>query len=231
MKRKVLATLAMIMMAGSAHATVLHCGQAIVEPAEYDPNPVMGTDISFEPYTHVWTINHFRLDGSIVARQQQYGIVDWPFDAYTNDIRWTGDLLRDRQRNIHMIGTVKYTSQGIIYQEKIYNRSHGDKLETRVTARCQPVRLELPPQYPNGEPPYRGGPVSPDWDPPQTKAPAPVQQNAPVVVAPAPAAAPPVITVAPVIVIPGVTGAGQYPAPPAPTSVPAPKAEPKAEGS
>jgi uncharacterized protein YraI len=121
-------------------AEVFHCGQAQVQPPEYDPNPVMSTEITHNPNTHTWTIDHHMLNGQIASRQQQYALTDWPFGADLDDARWTGNLLRDQK--IHMVGWIRYTNQGLFYEEQIYNRAHGDRMETRIVSRCQIVRQQ-----------------------------------------------------------------------------------------
>jgi hypothetical protein len=201
----------------TADSETFHCGRAQVWPPENDPNPVISTDITHNPNTHVWTVNHYRLDGSIVARQQQYAITDWPFPGDVDDARWTGDLLRDPHRYIHMVGSIKWTNQGIFYEEQVYNRSQGDRMDTRIISQCEVVRPVAPAPV-AVVPVVPVAPVIPVV--PVAPPPAVVNNNNITV---APQAAPPVITVAPVIVIPGVTGAGQYPAPPA--ERPVPKAE------
>jgi hypothetical protein len=209
--RKILLMSTAVLMSTAAHADMLHCGQAQVFPAEYDPNPVVSTDVTFIPGTHVWNINHFRLDGSIVARQQQYGIVDWPYDAYTDDARWTGDLLRDKYRNIHMVGMIRYTNQGVFYEEQIYNRSHGNRMETRIVSRCEVIRAAAPPPMVHTVPVVPVVPV-----PVPVAPPAAVQQNGPVVVAP------PSSNNVTITIVPGTTWS--------PTPKPEVKVEPK-EGS
>jgi hypothetical protein len=211
-KKLLLASAVLVGLTGASNADVLRCGQARVWPAEIDNNPVVSTDVSRDPDTHSWIILHHMADGSIASRNQQYGIVDWPYGADLDDSRWTGNLLRDPRRNIHMVGMIKYTNQGVFYEEQVYNRAHGDRMETRILARCEivPARYEPPaPPIPQGTilrgyPPAQAAPQPAPTPPPQQ--PTIIYQQAP---APAP------VTVAPVIVIPGVTGAGVYPAPPA----------------
>jgi hypothetical protein len=184
----------------------------------YDPDPVTNVRVQYNPDFHTWNILMYSGGGRVVSRAQQYAITD-----YTNDFqaKWGGSL--NRNRNLYMVGELHDNG---VYEEWLYDRSHGNRLDMHWAVRCK-----VAVSYPNGEPPLRPGQqVSPDWEgtaaPPHVVhtvpvTPAPTVQQQ-VVVAPAPAAPAPVV-VAPVIVIPGVTGAGQYPAPPA--EKPAPKAD------
>jgi hypothetical protein len=188
-------------LGGGDAPELLHCGAAQVTPAEYDTNPVISTEIAYNPDTHVWTVDHHMRNGQIAARQQQYAMTDWPFDAYTNDVRWTGNLLRDPK--IHMVGWIRYTNQGIFYEEQVYNRSHGDRLETRIVARCQSVQAQKPSSLPVPQ-----GTVIERSPPPvvMQQQPAPAPQPAPAgpvtapVIVQAPAPQPPVV-----VVVPGTT--------------------------
>ena len=96
------------------------------------------------------------------------------------------------------------------YEERLYDRSRGNRLDVHLRAPCRLVVANPPPPVAGPAlPVVPVVPVAPVQPPPQST----IQQK--VTVAPA-QAAPPIVTVAPVIVIPGVTGAGQYPAPAAP---------------
>jgi hypothetical protein len=212
-KKMLLASAAVgVLLSSPAFADDAWCGRPTVFLGDtYDPDPVANVRVQYNPDYHTWNILMYSNGGRIVSRSQQYAITD-----YTNDfqMKWGGSL--NRNRNLYMVGELHENG---VYEEWLYDHSQGNRLDMHWAVQCKVTYA-----YPNGEPPRRPGQaVSPDWDPrpvhvvpvaPVAPAPAPapviVQQQA----APA-AAAPPVVTVAPVIVIPGVTGAGQYPAPPA----------------
>jgi hypothetical protein len=209
------AALAGVLLSSSAHADDAWCNRPTVFLGDtYDPDPVTNVRVQYNPDYHTWNILMYSGGGRVVSRAQQYAITD-----YTNDfqMKWGGSL--NRNRNLYMVGELRENG---VYEEWLYDRSHGNRLDMHWAVRC---KVDVP--YPNGEPPRRPGQqVSPDWDPratilvaPPAAVNAPRAAPAPVVVAPPAAqAAPPApapVVVAPVIVIPGVTGVGQYPAPPA----------------
>jgi hypothetical protein len=198
-----------ILLASAAAGVLLSVSPALADDAwcgrptvflgdTYDPDPVANVRVQYNPDYHTWNILMYSNGGRIVSRSQQYAITD-----YTNDfqMKWGGVL--NRNRNLYMVGELHENG---VYEEWLYDRSQGNRLDMHWSVRCQVTYAPPPPPVVEAAPPHvvHTVPVAP--------APPVVQQQ--VVVAPPPAA-PPVVTVAPVIVIPGVTGAGQYPAPPA----------------
>jgi hypothetical protein len=161
------------------------CGTPSASPADPDPNPVYKVEVSYNPDTRVWQIFHYRMDGSVVSRAQQYAIVD---NSSEGVARWEGDLLRNP--TLHMVGTVDPNGY---YEERIWNKTLG-RWVVHIGAQCalqkqiqaappaQPqVQLAVPPgtqiqQTPSYAPTYTTSYVQP--------APAP----APAPAAPAPAA-------------------------------------------
>jgi hypothetical protein len=173
----------------------------------YDSDPVVNVRVRYNPDFHTWNILMYSGGGRIVSRSQQYAVTD-----YTNDfqMKWGGSL--NRNRNLYMVGELHENG---VYEEWLYDRSQGNRLDMHWAVPCKVTFTPPPAQAVRTVPVVPVVPVAPVA--PAAPAPVIVQQQA------APAA-PPVITVAPVIVIPGVTGAGQYPAPPAERPVPKPEA-------
>jgi hypothetical protein len=121
------------------------CGQATVVPYEYDTNPVITTEVAYNPESHIWSILHHRQDGSVVARAQQYAIVD----SSTGDgvARWEGDLLRNP--TLHMVGTMDRNGH---YEERIWNKTLRQWV-TRIDSDCRlqrPVAASAPVSVPQG---------------------------------------------------------------------------------
>ncbi|HEX4715086.1 MAG TPA: hypothetical protein VH164_09190 [Ktedonobacteraceae bacterium] len=153
MRKLFLASVAVLALTSAAEARdypTAVCGQATVVPYEYDPNPVIMTEVSYNPETHVWGILHHRQDGSVVARAQQYAIVD----GSTGDgiARWEGDLLRNP--TLHMVGTMDKSGH---YEERIWNKT----LKQWVTQIDTSCRL----RYPQAQAPIPQGTVLQGYPP------------------------------------------------------------------
>jgi hypothetical protein len=179
------AAIAGVLISVSAKADDAWCGRPTVFLGDtYDPDPVTNVRVQYNPDYHTWNILLYSGGGRIVSRAQQYAITD-----HTNDfqMKWGGSL--NRNRSLYMVGELHEDG---VYEEWLYNRSQGNRLDMHWAVRCN-VGYAPPAPAVEAVPPH-------------------VVHTVPV--APAPAA-PPIITVAPVIVIPGVTGAGTIPAPPA----------------
>jgi hypothetical protein len=139
-----LASAALIGLIGAAHARdypTAICGPATVAPAEYDSNPVVQTEVAYNPETHVWSILHHLNDGSIVSRAQQYGIVD---SSNGNVARWEGDLIRNQ--TLHMVGTIDRNGH---YIERIYNKTLRQWV-TRIDSDCTMQRAAATAPIPQG---------------------------------------------------------------------------------
>jgi hypothetical protein len=197
-----------ILLASAAAGVLLSVSPALAEDAwcgrptvflgdTYDPDPVANVRVQYNPDYHTWNILMYSNGGRIVSRAQQYAITDYTSDEIRT---WGGSL--NRNHNLYMVGELHENG---VYEEWLYDRSQHNRLDMHWAVRCQITYAPSPPVV-EAAPPHvvHTVPVAP--------APPVVQQQ--VVVAPAPSA-PPVVTVAPVIVIPGVTGAGTIPAPPA----------------
>ena len=208
-KSMIVAGVITLSLARAATGTELACGapQVFIGDQPNDPNPVVSVDVSYQPSLHAWQVFHHHYNGMVAARAQQYAVEDWSDGVHT---RWAGAL--NRNRALYMIaeaGVDQRTGVGY-YEERLYDRSRGNRLDVHLRAPCRLVVANpASPVAGPALPVVPVVPVAPVQPPPQST----IQQK--VTVAPA-QAAPPIVTVAPVVVIPGVTGAGQYPAPPAP---------------
>lgn len=145
MKKLFMTSVAFLGLMGAAEARdypTAVCGPAMVSPPEYDPNPVTMTEVAYNPETHVWQILHHRQDGSIVARAQQYAIVD----SSTGDgvAKWEGDLLRNP--TLHMVGTVDRNGH---YEERIWNKTLRQWV-TRIDTDCTIQRPQAQAPVPQG---------------------------------------------------------------------------------
>jgi hypothetical protein len=179
-KKFLLAGVALALLSSAASADVFHCGVPQVWPYDNDPNPVLSVDVTYDPAAHSWLVLHNRANGEVISRGVQYRLRDWP----GNNNRWTGEL--NRNLSLTMVGTIGWDNQGPFYQERLYNRSQGDRLDMQMITRCERVRVAPPvvavpvpvPVAPVAVP----VPVAPAQAPAQANG--PVQQNGPVVVAP-----------------------------------------------
>lgn len=174
-----------------------------------DPNPVVSVEVNYDPSQHLWSVFHHHYNGLVAARMSQYAWEDW---SNPNQMRWAGSL--NRNRSLYMVGEVRLnaaTGEGY-YEEWLYNRSQGNRLELHLGTACRLNRPVAPP------PPVVVAPVPVPVVPvvpvpafvPVAPAPAPaptnntVQQNGPIVTPQSPNANNITITI-----VPG-TGAEQY---------------------
>jgi hypothetical protein len=172
MKKLLLTTVAVLALTSAAAAReypTAVCGQAVVTPYEYDSNPVVFTEVAYNPETHVWQILHHRQDGSIVSRAQQYAIVD---STQGSLAQWEGDLLRNP--TLHMVGTMDHEGH---YQERIWNKTLR-RWVTQIDTDCRMQQAQVPPPVPQGTV-LQGYPAAPPvqnyYQQGVPQAPAPVQ--------------------------------------------------------
>jgi len=144
MRKVLLATAAVLAFSAAAHAEEYMCGMPRVFVGETapDPNPIVNVKVTRDPNTRVWNILHFRQDGVVVSRAQQYSITDWSNDFQT---RWAGSLVQNRK--LYMVGEIHHDNNGRVgYEERLYDREKNMALNMRSGAECREVapRAEAP---------------------------------------------------------------------------------------
>jgi hypothetical protein len=140
----------------------------------------MNVRVQYNPDFHTWNILLYSGGGRIVSRAQQYAITDYSNDFHS---KWGGSL--NRNRNLYMVGELHENG---VYEEWLYDRSHGNRLDMHWAVQCrvsvpEPVRAPPVAVRPVPVPVPIPVPVAPAAPVQQT---APVQQNGPVVVTPTP---------------------------------------------
>jgi hypothetical protein len=129
-------------LAPAANAAELVCGapKVIFGDQRGDPNPVVSVEVNYNKDRHEWLVFHHLADGSVVARNQQYAMVDGTNASQT---RWAGSL--NRNPALYMIGAIQNEASGVFYVESLYNRSHGNRLDMQIAARCTPQVASVKP--------------------------------------------------------------------------------------
>ena len=74
-------------------------------------------------------------DSTVVARETQYSIAD--ASQGTGATKWVGNL--NRNHDLHMVGqlTIDKQSDGLVYEEFLYDRGHSDQLIRHSQANCK----------------------------------------------------------------------------------------------
>jgi hypothetical protein len=153
-----------------------------------DTDPVVGVEVSYDASVHGWQIFHHHASGLVASRSQQYAIEDF---SNGNETRWGGSL--NRNRSLYMIGkaAVNYSTGEGYYEEWLYNRSQGNRLDVHLRAICrlghpvqqaQPVWTRPQPQPEPTPAPPPPGPTGPNGGVVTQQG--PVQQNGPIVTPP-----------------------------------------------
>jgi hypothetical protein len=103
-----------------------------------DDNPVTSIEVIYNATDHAWRIFHYRRNGLVVARNEQYAIQDARNDRKA---QWQGSL--NRNRNLYMIGEARRDSHGVpIYMEWLYDRSKNNQLVMQMTTNCAPASAQ-----------------------------------------------------------------------------------------
>ncbi|MBT1509439.1 SH3 domain-containing protein [Bradyrhizobium sp. SRL28] len=128
-----------------------------------DNNPVVRVDVKFIPEEHSWRVFHYRQDGLVVSRSEQYAIQDASTD---NKAQWQGSL--NRARHLYMVGEVKRIDGAMVYLEWLYDRKKNNQLVMHAAARCankttqasveSTMWFQVPPYASNGILNVRRGP-------------------------------------------------------------------------
>jgi clan AA aspartic protease (TIGR02281 family) len=103
-----------------------------------DTDPVVSVEVSYNPKDHAWRVFHHLRSGGVVSRTDQYAAVDTSDGGRT---QWTGTL--NRNRSLYMVGEVKFDRQNHpLYNEWLYNRGQGNRLEMNLVAKCEWNRVQ-----------------------------------------------------------------------------------------
>jgi hypothetical protein len=214
---KFLLTAAVLLIGtAAANAATITCGQPTVAPYDYDRNPVVSIEVDYQPQFHAWQIFHHRASGDVISRNAQYVVAD---RSDSHVLRWGGELYRNR--SLYMVGKmwIDFGTGAARYEESLYDRSQGDRLDLHVIADCRLNGFAPPPV---AVVPVPVAPVVVPVAPVAVAPAAPVQQNnnAPnnVVVAP------PSSNNVTITIVPGTT---YSPQPKVEVEKTEPKAEPK----
>ena len=116
---------------------VLDCGASTVLVGETERNGVVATTVSHDPVRSSWSVIHHLADSTVVARETQYSMVDASQGVGAG--AWAGYL--NRNHNLQMIGrlTIDKQSDGLVYEEFLYDRGHGDRLIMHSQTNCAPT--------------------------------------------------------------------------------------------
>jgi uncharacterized protein YraI len=146
-----------------------------------DTDPVVGVEVNYDASTRNWQVFHHHSSGLVASRSQQYAIEDF---SDNNRTRWGGSLNRNRSLYMMAQAGANYTTGEGYYEEWLYNRSQGNRLDMHMRATCRveirsatagPVPMPAPVPVPAPVPAAPAAPVQ------QT---GPTQQNGPIVVPP-----------------------------------------------
>jgi clan AA aspartic protease (TIGR02281 family) len=116
---------------------VLDCGPSTVLVGETERNGVVATTVSHDPVRSSWSVIHHLADSTVVARETQYSMVDASQGVGAG--AWAGYL--NRNHNLQMIGrlTIDKQSDGLVYEEFLYDRGHSDQLIMHSQTNCAPT--------------------------------------------------------------------------------------------
>jgi predicted aspartyl protease len=131
MKTLLLSTVAMLALGGAAHATELVCSapQFLIGQQSKDPQDTVNrVEIRHASNSHEWQVSHRFLNGSMVAREEQYAMID---ASNPNVWAWRGRLKRNDA--ITMSGEVSRDYRGQI----TYTETQADR--GRVTMQTRSI--------------------------------------------------------------------------------------------
>jgi clan AA aspartic protease (TIGR02281 family) len=132
----------------AADALVLDCGASTVLVGEIGRNAVVATTVSRDPVRSSWSVIHHLADSTVVARETQYSMAD-----ASQGVGWAGHL--NRNHDLHMVGrlTTDEQSDGLVYEEFLYDRGHSDQLILHSRTNCKRattiVVQSAPPETPS----------------------------------------------------------------------------------
>ena len=121
MKTLLLSTVAVLALGGAAHATDLVCSapQFLIGQQSKDPQDTVNrTEIRHASNSHEWQVSHRFLNGSMVAREEQYAMID---ASNPNVWAWRGRLKRNGA--ITMSGEVSRDYRG----QLTYTETQADR--------------------------------------------------------------------------------------------------------
>jgi predicted aspartyl protease len=131
MKTFLLSTLAVLALGGAAHATDLVCSapQFLIGQQSKDPQDTVNRiEIRHASNSHEWQVSHRFLNGSMVAREEQYAMID---ASNPNVWAWRGRLKRNGA--ITMSGEVSRDYRG----QLTYTETQADR--GRVTMQTRSI--------------------------------------------------------------------------------------------
>src|SRR4029077_12830690 len=121
MKTLLLSTVAVLALGGAAHATDLVCSapQFLIGQQSKDPQDTVNRiEIRHASNSHEWQVSHRFLNGSMVAREEQYAMID---ASNPNVWAWRGRLKRNGA--ITMSGEVSRDYRG----QLTYTETQADR--------------------------------------------------------------------------------------------------------
>lgn len=120
----------------SADQGSLICGMPTVSIGdEPDDNPVTSVEVRYNATDHAWRIFHYRRNGLVVARNEQYAIQDASNDRKS---QWQGS--HNRYHSLYMVGEARRDDHGqVVYMEWLYDRSKNNRLVMQMTTHCRPA--------------------------------------------------------------------------------------------
>jgi predicted aspartyl protease len=131
MKTLLLSTVALLALGGAAHATDLVCSapQFLIGQQSKDPQDTVNRiEIRHASNSHEWQVSHRFLNGSMVAREEQYAMID---ASNPNVWAWRGRLKRNGA--ITMSGEVSRDYRG----QLTYTETQADR--GRVTMQTRSI--------------------------------------------------------------------------------------------
>ena len=145
MTRTLIAAALLCGVAIPAQAVQLACSAPTVVVGNSDPgsNPIKSVWVTTTGYTGgAWDVTYTFSNGTIVRREDQYGLAD---TSTTTDTNWMGRL--HKVPRLVMYGEIRHTDSGFMYREVLFDTSKPgqpkDQIIVEMAASCE--RMDAPP--------------------------------------------------------------------------------------
>ncbi len=158
-------------------------GPSTVLVGETGRNGVVATTVSYDPARSSWSVIHHLADSTVVARETQYSmarireasIIAMLPDRSMGAAMWAGSL--NRNHELQMVGrlTIDKQSDGLVYEEFLYDRGHSDQLILHSQTNCKRATTTAIQSAPPEPPSVAEAPSAPPT--PQPSAPAPMPRG------------------------------------------------------
>jgi hypothetical protein len=109
-----------------------HAPRLLISSGQPHPNPIITSDVNY--YHGHWQVLHHLADGAVIARSNQYHMVD---DSHGNILQWSGFMLRNSVLLMKGNAWANPQSGEAGYDEWIFDTSHDNRVEMHSTARCR----------------------------------------------------------------------------------------------